>query len=275
VFQEEEEQGNPRLSGKPSSRPVPNLLSAGAHAKQESRSVEDRQLPGSYSLPVSDSQISITVIDEHSFTRECITKSLQELGKNLDVASFSTCEDYFQDTKNNNLILYHLRENITKNINGNDGKITALKRLLHTSPVIVLCAAESRESILEAFENGARGYIPTASTTLELAMEIIRLVRAGGTFVPYSSLSLRKINQNGVTAMGNQFTPRQMAVLDHLKQGKANKAIAHELQLSQSTVKVHIRNIMKKMKATNRTEVAYRADAFQESPRTRNTSDAD
>jgi len=53
-----------------------------------------------------------------------------------------------------------------------------------------------------------------------------------------------------------------MAVLDHLKLGKANKVIAYELAMSESTVKVHIRNIMKKMKATNRTEVACRAHTF-------------
>ena len=59
-----------------------------------------------------------------------------------------------------------------------------------------------------------------------------------------------------------QFTPRQMAVLHHLKLGKANKSIARELEMSESTVKIHLRNIMKKMKAANRTEVACRAQAL-------------
>ena len=43
-----------------------------------------------------------------------------------------------------------------------------------------------------------------------------------------------------------------------LRRGKANKIIAYELNLCESTVKVHIRNIMKKLGATNRTEVAYK-----------------
>jgi DNA-binding NarL/FixJ family response regulator len=50
-----------------------------------------------------------------------------------------------------------------------------------------------------------------------------------------------------------------MAVLDRLKLGKPNKVIAFELQMSESTVKAHIQNIMKKMRVTNRTEVACRA----------------
>jgi len=54
------------------------------------------------------------------------------------------------------------------------------------------------------------------------------------------------------------FTLRQAEVVQALRKGKANKIIAYELNLRESTVKVHIRNIMKKLKATNRTEVAYK-----------------
>ncbi len=56
------------------------------------------------------------------------------------------------------------------------------------------------------------------------------------------------------------FTTRQAAVVEALKRGKANKIIAYELEMRESTVKVHVRNIMKKLKATNRTEVAYKAN---------------
>jgi DNA-binding NarL/FixJ family response regulator len=128
------------------------------------------------------------------------------------------------------------------------------------------------ESISAAFESGARGYIPTASTAVELAVEIIRLVKAGGTFVPPSILYARAMIREGATpgAITTQrFTPRQSAVLELLKLGKTNKIIAHELQVSESTVKVHIRNIMKRLKATNRTEVAARAHELELGERSR------
>ena len=54
------------------------------------------------------------------------------------------------------------------------------------------------------------------------------------------------------------MTPRQTTVLSLLQQGKANKIIAYELGMSESTVKVHIRNIMRKMGATNRTQAIYK-----------------
>ena len=58
--------------------------------------------------------------------------------------------------------------------------------------------------------------------------------------------------------LSGMFTMRQAEVVQALRKGKANKIIAYELNLRESTVKVHIRNIMKKLKATNRTEVAYK-----------------
>jgi len=54
------------------------------------------------------------------------------------------------------------------------------------------------------------------------------------------------------------LTTREKSVITSLKRGTSNKVIASELKMSESTVKVHIRNIMKKMKVRNRTEVVSR-----------------
>jgi DNA-binding NarL/FixJ family response regulator len=54
----------------------------------------------------------------------------------------------------------------------------------------------------------------------------------------------------------------ELAVLDRLKVGKANKIIAYELGLGESTVKVHIGRIMKKLKVTNLTQIVFRASAL-------------
>jgi DNA-binding NarL/FixJ family response regulator len=51
------------------------------------------------------------------------------------------------------------------------------------------------------------------------------------------------------------FTPRQVEILQNLWQGKQNKKIAHDLDISENTVKVHIHHIMKKLNARNRTQV--------------------
>jgi DNA-binding NarL/FixJ family response regulator len=195
--------------------------------------------------------ISIGVVDQHSFTRGCITRSLKDFDNDLEVMSFTTSEDCLLSAKALDLILYHAHDNVHQS---NCTGLASIGKLLEIAPVIVLSAVDSPESVIEAFEGGARGYIPTATTPAELVVEIIRLVRAGGTFVPPSGLQLKRILTPSTTT-NQHFTPRQIAVLGHLTQGKANKVIAYELAMSESTVKVHIRNIMKKMNASNRTEV--------------------
>jgi DNA-binding NarL/FixJ family response regulator len=54
------------------------------------------------------------------------------------------------------------------------------------------------------------------------------------------------------------FTSRQAVVAEELRQGKANKIIAYDLSMCENTVKVHVRNIMKKLRAANRTEAAFK-----------------
>jgi DNA-binding NarL/FixJ family response regulator len=91
-------------------------------------------------------------------------------------------------------------------------------------------------------------------------MEAIDIVARGGVFLPSSCLSSQgwmvpepcMVSPSGVT-----FTGREYAVLGSLRQGKSNKCIAYDLKMSESTVKVHVRNIMKKLRARNRTEVAF------------------
>jgi DNA-binding NarL/FixJ family response regulator len=215
----------------------------------------------SYRSSVRAAAISMGVIDEKSFTRECITRSLQTLDDRLDIVSFATCEDCLQSTESCDLILYHAHETVA-NLDINNQQILAFKKLLQIVPVIILSDVERLDSIIDMFEGGARGFIPTANTTLEQIIEIIGLVKAGGIFVPSSSLSIRRIKGQDVTARAiipHQLTPTETAVLDRLKLGKANKIIAHEMGVSESTIKLHIGRIMKKVKATNRTQVVCRA----------------
>jgi DNA-binding NarL/FixJ family response regulator len=220
----------------------------------------------------------IAVVDQHSFTRGCITKWLRTYDEDMEVISFSTAEECLQSSSALDLILFHGHESADDT---NDARFATVGKLTEIAPVIVLASADNPELLIEAFESGVRGYIPTASTPIELLVEIIHLVRAGGTFVPPSGLYLHRTRRKDVparaplsTTTNQQFTPRQLAVLNQLTQGKANKIIAYELAMSESTVKVHVRNIMKKMKATNRTEVACRAQAFSDTLYSATKSDA-
>ena len=127
------------------------------------------------------------------------------------------------------------------------------------SPVVIISDNEDPSAIVQMLAKKVRGYVPT-SFSLQTAMRAIDLVRAGGTFVPAGSLITAHHApeaQPDVRKSNGLFTTRQTAVIDALRQGKPNKIIAYELKMRESTVKVHVRNIMKKLNATNRTQVAF------------------
>jgi DNA-binding NarL/FixJ family response regulator len=125
-------------------------------------------------------------------------------------------------------------------------------------PIAVLSDYEDPENIRAAFELGVRGYIPTSLASL-VAVQAVHLICAGGTFAPTTALLSSSGERNGSDGapLIEGFTQRQAQILDCLRRGMANKLIAYELNMCESTVKVHIRNIMKKLKATNRTQVVY------------------
>jgi DNA-binding NarL/FixJ family response regulator len=131
-------------------------------------------------------------------------------------------------------------------------------------PVAVLSDHEDPESIREAFSLGVQGYIPT-SLASRVAIGAVHLVCVGGTFAPAATLLSHDRRQ---AAAGEPpiegFTQRQSQILECLRRGMANKLIAYELDMCESTVKVHVRNIMKKLNATNRTQVAYLTRGFFE-----------
>jgi DNA-binding NarL/FixJ family response regulator len=128
-------------------------------------------------------------------------------------------------------------------------------------PFVVMSDLEDPNEVLLAMQLGARGYLP-ASLPLSQAMIAIRFVAEGGTYIPTCILTTWPVAQRTPPARPVDrdrnpiaFSPRQLQVLERLRQGKQNKTIAYELDMCESTVKVHIRAIMKKLNARNRTQV--------------------
>ncbi len=152
---------------------------------------------------------------------------------------------------------------------GHPGAGTDLQALVSEfprTPTIVIGDIETPAHVVQVLAYGVRGYIPT-SVDLNIALEAIRLAQAGGIFVPANCLvqSHRQGHTRSATSadpLSRLFTKQQAAVADALRRGKANKIIAYELNLAESTVKVHIRNIMRKVQARNRTEVAFKISSY-------------
>src|ERR1700726_3472879 len=130
-------------------------------------------------------------------------------------------------------------------------------------------SGNDRDDVAEvnrALALGVRGYIPT-SVECGVAVAALRLISAGGTFVPPDALRATTAKPDDQPegerqrrSAGLALTPRELSVIDLLREGKPNKLIAARVDMQESTVKVHVRNILKKLNATNRTHAAFVAN---------------
>src|SRR5260370_14916881 len=129
-----------------------------------------------------------------------------------------------------------------------------LEALVPTTPIVVVSDTASSEEIMRIIGYGERGYIPT-SMPYHLAVEAVRFVEAGGTLGEAGNLLAGRDRHKQPTG-ASALTERQMKVVEAIGHGFANKQIAYKLKMSENTVKVHLRHIMKKLNVRNRTEIA-------------------
>lgn len=223
---------------------------------------------GGQAAPVAASASThLVLIDDRVLMRDCLARCLRALDPSLEIHAFPNVRAWLDaDLQTDEPPLVMAFRSARKGVDEEmQREIANLAKGENPPPVVIVSDAEDFESILGALENGARGYIPT-SVSLDVAFGALGLVKAGGVFVPASSLVQQRPAGAQVPAriepQDLPFTSRQAAVVNALRQGKANKIIAYELNMCESTVKVHVRNIMKKLKARNRTEVAYKINTL-------------
>ena len=204
----------------------------------------------------------LLVLDGRVLGRECLAQSLSARIP-MRVSAFASIQEWKSEEKLHpppTAILFNIGERKLTDQNLVD-EATQLVSEYRSVPIVMLTDTEDIMQVLKALDFGVRGYIP-ASVSIDACVEAINLAIAGGIFVPASSLfAMREFLGSSLrepTSISTMFSPRQAAVAEALRRGKANKIIAYELNMCESTVKVHIRNIMKKLKATNRTEVAFK-----------------
>jgi two-component system NarL family response regulator len=129
--------------------------------------------------------------------------------------------------------------------------VEAVRRIRSIDPharVIVLTTYDTDEDISRALKAGAKAYV-LKDISAEALVSCIHDVLAGKTYLaPAAAAKLAE----GVTRV--QLTPRELSSLRLLAEGKANKEIAQQLEISERTVKTHLGHLFEKLGVTNRTE---------------------
>ena len=127
-------------------------------------------------------------------------------------------------------------------------------------PVIMLSADHDSQTVSQALQWGASGFMPKNSLN-QVLISAIRLVLAGGVYIPPEALlksspkpQPASTNKAALQLDSLGLTNRQLDVLRLLVKGLSNKRISRQIDLAEATVKIHIRGILRTLGVTNRTE---------------------
>ena len=135
--------------------------------------------------------------------------------------------------------------------------IAALREAAPQARIVVLTNQIDPASLPSMIEAGADAFL-LKDTTTESLVQKLKLIMLGEKIFPscIMSLLLNRSSDAGVRVGGNQLSPREMQILRHLLDGDSNKLIGKHLDITEATVKVHLKSLLRKIGVANRTQAA-------------------
>lgn len=204
--------------------------------------------------------MKVLLIDDHTLFRDALSLLISAKLPDLTVLQAGSLTQALQVLRDNPEVRLALLDLGLPDSHGLD----TLTRLHDAAPLVtavVLSADERRETIIAAIEAGAAGFIPKTAQGSVLD-QALRVVLDGGVYVPRDVLDASGLPPAGATLAGDvqlELSPRQLDVLRLLIEGKSNKLICRELDLSESTVKTHLAAIFRRLEVNNRTQAVLAA----------------
>jgi DNA-binding NarL/FixJ family response regulator len=191
-------------------------------------------------------RIRVFSVDDHPLLREGIAAIINNQPDMTMVAQSASGQDAIQQFKLHqpDVTLMDLR---LPDMNGID-VMTGIRAEFPEARIIMLTTFEGDVEIKRALEAGARGYMLKSMPPKEL-VEVIRQVHAGKKRIP-PQLAAELAEHMADEAL----TTREIEVLGQIAGGNRNRDIAEQLFISEETVKVHIKHIMEKLGASDRTQ---------------------
>jgi DNA-binding NarL/FixJ family response regulator len=216
--------------------------------------------------------MKILLVDDHVLFREGIALLLRSLVANDSLYQAGTCEEALAAVARDPSIELVLMDINLPGASGIDA-ISMIRAKFPFIPVVGLSSSDDKQTILDAIDAGAMGFIPKSSSSAVL-FAALQLVLSKGIYIPPEAfLRDRSVANRTVTrSIADRFgpaahatpgdlglTPRQSEVLFLILQGKSAKAICRDLSLSSSTVKIHTSAALRALNVTTRTQAVIAA----------------
>ena len=198
------------------------------------------------------------VADDHPLFREAIINTISSAFPGSSTYETEDVESTLELIKSNDeidLILLDLNMPGMTGLNG----LLDVRNECPTTPVVIVSAETEKQKILQTLSYGAVGFIAKSSSKKVIG-EAIQSVFEGNVYLPPNIMRSQTVdNQTNEYEISPEkislLTRRELIVLKHLTKGEANKQIAYNLHISETTIKSHVSSILKKLGATNRVKV--------------------
>jgi len=195
---------------------------------------------------------NILLIDDHAMFRAGLRMVLDANMRDIEVFEAGTLnEALYGTTITPDVVLQDIK---MPGLNGVEC-VAVLQRKWPLAPVLILSSQDDPETVRSALAHGAAGFVSKAHTAEKIIAAInLALHRQVSALVATASGC-----DNTQPPPPKNMTPRQCEVLDLLCQGKSNKLIARQLNLSENTVRVHVQAILEFLQVSSRTEAVFAA----------------
>jgi DNA-binding NarL/FixJ family response regulator len=203
------------------------------------------------------------IADDHPLFRGALRQAVNGLFDRVDVAEAGTFEEiaaFLERGDDVDLILLDLRMPGVRGFSG----LMYLRAQYPQLPIVVVSANDDPAVIRRCIEFGASGFIPK-TLGIEAMRQAVARVLDGGVWTP-PDIDLRgspDAEAGAMIARLSTLTPQQVRVLMMLSGGLLNKQIAHELDVSEATVKAHVSAILQKLGVESRTQAVIAAGKIE------------
>jgi len=202
----------------------------------------------------------VLLADDHGLIRDSLRQYLEMLAEDIEIVEGDSLYAVLAEAPMAppDLILLDLH---MPGMRG-PASVADVRAAFPKSAIVVISGHADQASIRMALRHGANGFVPKTSRGKSL-VTALKLVMAGETYVPPTLLAeeatpyvspTSAVIDTGLSSSFSNLTDRENEVLRLLIAGKSNKEIGRNLNLQEVTVKVHLRNIYRKIKANSRTD---------------------